>query len=68
VRADTVITFHKEATFVAGVVNARQQLYGAIRFLPAPYSSFQFVRGALIAPSPASLDAMTRMVQSFTVR
>jgi hypothetical protein len=68
VRADAVITFHKEATFVAGVVKARQQLYGAVRFLPAPYSSFQFVRGMLDAPSPAALDAMTRMVQSFTVR
>jgi hypothetical protein len=68
VRADTVITFHKEATFVAGAVKTRQQLYGAIRFLPAPYSSFQFVRGALVAPSPAALGAMTRLVQSFTAR
>ena len=67
-RAGSVITFHKEATFVAGVVKARQQLYGAVRFLPAPYSSFQFVRGALVVPSPAALDAMTKMVQSFTVR
>ena len=68
VRAGTVITFHKEATFTAGIVRTRQQVYGAIRFLPEPYSSFQFVRGALVAPTPADLDAMTRLVQSFAVR
>jgi hypothetical protein len=67
-RSGPVITFHKEATFTAGVVRARQQLYGAIRFLPEPYSSFQFVRGALIAPAPGDLDTMTRLVQSFAVR
>jgi hypothetical protein len=61
-----VVLFHKEATFVAGRANARQHLYGALRFLPAPYSSFQIVRGGTSAPSAADLDALARMAASFT--
>jgi hypothetical protein len=67
-RVDDVVTFHKEATFVAGVVKARQQIYGAVRFLPAPYSSFQFVRAGLVPPSASEIENISRLVRSFTVR
>ena len=68
VRSGSVLTFHKQATFSSGAFSARQQLYGAVRFLPPPYSSFQFVRGSLTPPTPAALEEMTRIVQSFTIR
>jgi hypothetical protein len=68
VRSGSVLTFHKQATFSSGAVSARQQLFGAVRFLSSPYSSFQFVRGSLMPPTPAALEQMTRIVQSFTIR
>jgi hypothetical protein len=68
VRSESVVTFHKQATFTAGAVSSRQNLYGAIRFLPPPYSSFQFVRGSLSSPDAAALAEITRMVQSFISR
>jgi hypothetical protein len=68
VRSGSVVTFHKQATFSAGAATARQHLYGAVRFLSPPYSSFQFVRGSLTPPAAAVLEEMTRVVQSFTVR
>jgi hypothetical protein len=68
VRSESVVTFHKQATFTAGAVSTRQHLYGAIRFLPPPYSSFQFVRGSLTPPDASALADITRMVQSLVVR
>jgi hypothetical protein len=62
-----VVLFHKEATFRSGAVTARQHVYGALRFLPPPFSSFQIVRGGLTAPAAAELDTLRRMVASFTV-
>jgi hypothetical protein len=67
-RSGSVVTFHKEATFISGAARARQHLYGAVRFLAPPYSSFQFVRGALEPPAGGALEAITRMVESFTVK
>jgi hypothetical protein len=67
-RSGSVVTFHKEATFISGAVTARQQLYGAVRFLDAPYSSFQFVRGALEPPASGAIDAIARMLESFAVK
>jgi hypothetical protein len=61
-----VVVFHKEATFVSGRASARQHIYGALRFLPAPFSSFQIVRGSTSAPAAADLDALGRMAASFT--
>jgi hypothetical protein len=57
--------FHKEATFSSGRASARQHLYGAIRFLDAPYSPFQIVRGATTRPAAADLDVLARVVRSF---
>jgi len=67
-RSGSVVTFHKQATFTSGAATARQHLYGAVRFLPPPYSSFQFVRGSLSSPNAAALADITRMVQSFISR
>ena len=63
-----VAVFHKETTFEAGKVSARQHVFGALRFLAAPYSSFQFVRGLNTSPAAADLDAADRIVRSFVVR
>jgi hypothetical protein len=67
-RSGPVVTFHKEATFISGAMKARQHLYGAVRFLPAPYSSFQFVRGGIDPPAAGALETITRLVQSFTMK
>lgn len=64
--AGDVITFHKEATFEAGGSSARQHVFGAIRFLSGPFSAFQMIRGDVSAPSAADVDALTRVVQSFS--
>ncbi len=63
-----VAVFHKETTFESGRVSARQHLFGAVRFLAAPYSSFQFVRGLNTPPSAADLQTAERLVRSFTAR
>jgi hypothetical protein len=62
---DEVVVFHKEVTLHAGSVSARQHLYGALRFLKVPYSSFQLVRGATAAPSAVDLGVLERIVRSF---
>ena len=65
---DRVAVFHKETTFESGTMSARQHVFGALRFLDAPYSSFQLVRGATAGPSKADLDLLERVVRSFTIR
>jgi len=40
-------------------------IYGAIRFLPAPYSSFQLIRGGTDAPTPGVLRQITDLVNSW---
>jgi hypothetical protein len=62
---DRVVVFHKETTFQAGTMAARQHLYGAVRFLDAPYSSFQIVRGLNSPPSDADLTVLEQVVRSF---
>ena len=68
VRCDVVgnaITFHKETTFEAGRERARQNVYGAIRFLEPPFSSFQLIRVTQEAPTPEMLTTMGAVVRSF---
>lgn len=64
VSGDTV-TFHKEATFESGQTKSRQNIYGAIRFFQAPFSSFQLIRATAKAPSQEILKDMTSVVKSF---
>ena len=64
-RAGDTVTFHKEAGIGPG--GGRRHVFGAIRFLPAPYSSFQIV-GVGAAPASGDLDAMRSVVASFSRR
>jgi hypothetical protein len=45
--------------------SGQRYVYGAIRFLPPPYSSFQLVRGGGEAPAPAMLRQITDLVNSW---
>jgi len=58
----TTVTFNKEVSFQPG--GPRQHVYGAIRFLEAPYSTFQIVRAGS-APAAAVLDQMAALVKSW---
>ena len=58
-----VASFHKTATFQAGAIRARQHIYGAIKFVESPYSSFHLVRGGKDAPEGGTVASMTRLVQ-----
>ena len=60
-----IITFHKEATFEAGQIKSRQNIYGAIRFLTSPFSSFQIIRATAEAPTQEMLNNITLVVKSF---
>lgn len=63
--AGDTIRFHKEVAFESG--GARQHVYGAVRFLPEPYSTFQMIRGGN-NPPPALLEQITAVVQSWRLR
>lgn len=60
-----VVVFHKEATFAAGAIKARQHVYGVVRFLPAPFSSFQIVRGSTTPPAAAELEMLAQVAGTF---
>ncbi|HET9194759.1 MAG TPA: hypothetical protein VFO21_17885 [Vicinamibacterales bacterium] len=64
--AGNTVTFYKEATFTSGAVSARQHIFGALRFLDAPFSAFQIVRAALAPPTDEDLDVLARIVRSFS--
>jgi hypothetical protein len=63
-RNGDVVVFDKESALAPGA--PRQRLFGAVRFLGAPYSTFQLVAGGA-APDPGLLEAMAGVVRSFTV-
>ncbi len=63
VTGEDVVTFDKEVAFQDG--GPRQHVYGAVRFLQAPYSTFQIIRAG-VAPDHALLEAMTALVRSWT--
>jgi len=64
-RTGTTVVFDKEAGLGPGA--GRRRVYGAIRFLPAPYSSFQIV-GFGMAPTPERLADMKTLVESLVVK
>ena len=45
--------------------SGQRYVYGAIRFLPPPYSSFQLIRGGGEAPESAMLQQITDVVNSW---
>ncbi len=64
------VTFHKEVTYEAGQVKSRQNIYGAIRFLNPPFSSFQLIRATAEAEVPPQeiLTTMTSVVNSLELK
>ena len=62
----STVTFDKQSAF--DPAGPSRHIYGAIRFLPRPYSSFQLVRGSADAPSTALLQQITMVVNSWKGR
>jgi hypothetical protein len=65
-RCDVVgdtVTFVKEAAF--DPAGPPRFIYGAIRFLPAPYSSFQLIRRSGVAPGGPLMQQITAVVNSW---
>ena len=60
----STVTFDKEVAFAPG--SPRQHVYGAVRFLGAPYSTFQIVRAGP-APDTALLNQMSMAVKSLSM-
>lgn len=58
----TTVTFDKDVGFAPG--GPRQHVYGAVRFLDGPYSTFQVVRAGP-APDAGLLRQMTALVKSW---
>ena len=60
------VAFHKEATFEAGTVSARQHIFGAVRFLTGgAATAFHIVRVLPAAPSATQLAELDALVRSF---
>jgi len=57
------VTFHKESAFDS--TGPSRHIYGAIRFLPPPYSSFQLIRGGGDAPTADMLRQIAAVVNSW---
>ena len=56
------VTFEKTAA--PDAAGPSRYIYGAIRFLPAPYSSFQVIRGSGDEPGAALIQQITAVVNS----
>jgi len=59
-----VVVFDKERSFSAG--DPVQHVYGAVRFLSPPYSTFHVIAGG-DAPDAATLGVLSDLVKSFKV-
>ena len=57
------VTFEKKAAF--DPAGPSRHIYGSIRFLPAPYSSFQLIRGSQDQPGEELIQEMTAVVNSW---
>jgi hypothetical protein len=62
------VSFHKTATFQVGVNQSRQHIYGAVKFLRFPYSSFQMIRGGKDQPEKRTVDSITKLVKSVKIK
>jgi hypothetical protein len=60
--AGNVVVFDKQRAFRAG--DPVLHVYGAVRFLPAPFSAFQVIAGG-DPPDGAILTALADLVMSF---
>lgn len=59
---EDTVTFYKEGGYEFGPVN---HIYGAIKFLKSPFSSFQIVRVTAEEPTQEMLSNITSVVKSF---
>jgi len=66
-RSGSTISFYKTATFQIGANRSRQHIYGAVRFLRPPYSSFQIIRGANGPPNKKTVASMRDLVNSIKI-
>lgn len=57
------VTFDKESK--SDPAGANRHIYGAVRFLPQPYSTFQLIRGSADAPPTTLLNQITTVVNSW---
>ena len=57
-----MVTFDKERAFQPGA--PLQHVYGSVRFLTGPYSTFQLIAGGE-APDPSLMNAIEDLVRSF---
>jgi hypothetical protein len=57
----------KEVSFDTKSPDVRQHVYGVIRFLPPPYSSFQLVRATAQSPGADVLDTMAAIAKSLVI-
>jgi len=64
--AGDMVVFDKTRAFAAGYPD--QHVFGAIRFLAGPYSTFQIIAGDENEPGPATLGAMESLVRSFAAK
>jgi hypothetical protein len=64
--SENTASFHKESAL--DPAGKQRHIYGAIRFLPPPYSSFQLVRGGGVAPTAELLRQITTVVNSWKER
>jgi hypothetical protein len=62
---DDVVVFDKTRSFQPG--DPTQHVFGAIRFVPEPYSTFQIIAGG-DAPDASTLTAMENLVRSFVAK
>jgi hypothetical protein len=56
-------TFKKEAAVAPS--GSSRYIYGSVRFLPEPYSSFQLIRGSAEEPAETLIRQMTAVVNSW---
>jgi hypothetical protein len=59
----STVTFHKKNSLRPG--DRPRHIYGAIQFLPPPYSSFQLIRGSAGAPAKSLLQQIEAVVKSW---
>lgn len=60
-----IVIFHKQSAFSPTAPQSRRHVYGAVRFLKPPFSSFQIIRATADAPSDEMLQTIAAVVESF---
>ncbi len=63
---DDVVVFDKIRAFAPGAPD--EHVFGAVRFLPEPYSTFQIVAGDENEPGPSTLASMESLVRSLVFK